>query len=178
MREGFDELQSLAAVLQGEHRYQEAWELYQRAFRLAEPIRDVTVAARAHCNFGVLPSKMGNFREATEEMLRAIALWGLAPMESRFQLAAGLTNLADLYCRECRWTDAEEPLRRARELVVPQSGAQHPVLYSILRAQAQVLRRTGKMRESRQVGKEADELLQRLVSEEATAYTVDVNSLR
>jgi hypothetical protein len=99
-------------------------------------------------------------------------------MPNHLPLALGLTNLAGLYCRERRWSEAGEPLRRAREIVIAESGAQHPMLSSILRAQAEVLRHTGKGREARVVEKQADELLHRAGRENAMGYTVDVNSLR
>lgn len=178
LHEGFEEMQSLAAVLQGEHRYVEALELYQRAFQLKDPVRDVTRLARAHSNLGVLLNKMGQRPRAIEEVRRAIAWWDLEPAADRLQLAVGLTNLADLYCREGRPADAEEPIRRAREIVTAESDARQPVLYSILRAQAQVLRRTGKAREARDADQEARELLLYLAREDAGEYTVDVNSLR
>jgi tetratricopeptide (TPR) repeat protein len=171
-------LQNLAAILQSEHRYAEAQELYQRALRLLETGSQPNFAASAHSNLGLLFDEIGRPAEGIEEVQRAVTIWEGAFGRDHPRVVPGLTNLATLYCHLGRWSEAEEPIRHARYIVVRFFGTDHPMLDPILRTYADVLQHTGRKREAKQMLQAARAIRQGSTRENATGYTVDVSSYR
>ena len=171
-------LQNLAAILQSEHRYAEAQELYQRALHILDKGGRPNFAASAHSNFGLLLGEMGRPEDGIAEAQRAITIWEAAFGRDHPRVVPGLTNLATLYCRWGRWSKAEEPVRRARDIVVQSFGPDHPMLDSILRIYADVLQHVGRKREAKQMARTARASQQRSRSENTLGYTVDVSSYR
>src|SRR5262249_10267132 len=115
-------LQNLAAILQYEHRYAEAQELYQRALHILEKGGRPNFAATAHSNLGMLFGEMGQPEDGIAEVQRAVAIWEATFGRDHPRVVPGLTNLATLYCHLGRWSEAEEPVRRARDIVVKSFG--------------------------------------------------------
>ena len=171
-------LQNLAAILQSEHRYAEAQELYQRALHILEESDRPNFTASAHSNLGLLFSEMGRPQDGIAEVQRAVTIWEAAFGRDHPWVVPGLTNLATLYCRWGRWSKAEEPVRRARDIVVQSFGPDHPMLDSILRIYADVLQHVGRKREAKQMARTARASQQRSRSENTLGYTVDVSSYR
>jgi tetratricopeptide (TPR) repeat protein len=170
-------LQSLAAVLESEQRYGEAWQLYARALKVQGNGAENAVSAQIHSNLGMLLDEMHRPQEAIEEEQRAIAIWEKGEPQSQ-RLAVGLTNLATLYCRQRRWADAKEPIDRARVLVTAAYGPEHPMLDPILHTYAAVLKGLGQKREAGEMERAAAELHRRVTRESGVGSTVDVRGFR
>jgi tetratricopeptide (TPR) repeat protein len=90
-------LQNLAAILQSEHRYVEAQQLYQRALHILEKGDRPNFAASAHSNLGLLLGEMGRPEDGIAEVQRAVSIWEAAFGRDHPRLVPGLTNLATLY---------------------------------------------------------------------------------
>jgi len=170
-------LQSLAAVVQSERRYDEAWQLYARALQVQRNGGGNAAAAQIHSNLGMLLDEMHRPQDAIEEEQRAIAIWEKAEPQSP-RLAAGLTNLATLYCRQRRWAEAKEPIDRARELVTAAYGPAHPLLDPILHTYAAVLRGLGEKKKAQEMERTAAEFHRRVARETGAGYTVDARSFQ
>jgi tetratricopeptide (TPR) repeat protein len=130
-------LQSLAAVLQAEHRYLESQCLFTRALDVLDQEPESTVTALVHSNLGMLLEEMHQPQAAIKEVQIAIHIWEAVPGP---RLAMGLTNLATLYCRQGNWSAAREPIARAQTLVIAAFGPDHPMLDPILSTYAAVLK--------------------------------------
>jgi tetratricopeptide (TPR) repeat protein len=171
-------LQNLAAILQSEHRYAEAQDLYQRALHILEKSDRPNFTASAHSNLGLLFSEMGRPADGIAEVQRAVAIWEASFGREHPWVVPGLINLATLYCHWSRWAEAQEPIRRARDIIVKSFGPDHPMLDPILRTYSDVLQHAGRKREAKQMARTAQTILQRSRSENAIGYTMDVSSYR
>jgi tetratricopeptide (TPR) repeat protein len=102
---------------------------------------------------------MGNPREATAYLERAVAMWESTLGASHPVYAQGLGNLAYLYSTIGRTAEAESLWTRALALAEKTLGPQHPTYGALLSGYADSLQHTGRKAEANRIRHLAQSIL-------------------
>jgi len=133
--------------------------------------------AAAMSNLAAVRYKRGSPSEGLQWAERAVRVWeSIAPNSP--VLAEGLRNCAVNLIGLQKYHQAGEVLQRGASIAIRRLGETHPLVSEIWRLQAEVLRKTGKGKESRQLIRLANKYEADHQRENALGGQVDLSALR
>jgi len=170
----------LGKLLYNDNRFSEAEAVLEEAQATYAQSKNQTYWLESELlnDLGVIREHQRRFGEAADLDAQAIKL-----IEAQFgadcsSLVAPLNNLATMYARMGRLSEAVKVYERAAELCAKTLGTGHPTYGALLRNESVALRKLGRKRESKLMAAESQRIVDDSNRRNAVGATVELSALR